>query len=175
MPSLAVISAKPTPQFPRIIAWARSVFCSFVDVDERPYLSASTTPVRLILNISIHSHTLQCVKQFCTYLAASCRLMSAPLIPPDTKESTVACCLSLVQTSSGAVIFTPHSLGINGLQLNHTRSMSPSHLELQHDHFLSSVANHTTKIFERCHYFLYLLRIDNGSLCLSSRVSFTRN
>jgi hypothetical protein len=36
-------------------------------------------------------------------------------------------------TFSGAVIFTPCSLGTNGLKLNHTHSMSLSDLELQHD------------------------------------------
>jgi hypothetical protein len=40
--------------------------------------------------------------------------------------------LSLVQTSSGAVIFIPCLLDTDGLQLNHTRSMSPSDVELQH-------------------------------------------
>jgi hypothetical protein len=36
-----------------------------------------------------------------------------------------------VQTSNVATIFTPHSLGING-EMNHTRSMSLSDLELQY-------------------------------------------
>jgi hypothetical protein len=38
-----------------------------------------------------------------------------------------------VQTSSVVTIFMPHSLSTNG-QLNHTRSMSQSDLELQYDH-----------------------------------------
>jgi hypothetical protein len=49
------------------------------------------------------------------------------------KKRTIARCLSFVQTSSGAVILTACSLGTNGLQLNHTHSMLPSDLELQHD------------------------------------------
>jgi hypothetical protein len=36
----------------------------------------------------------------------------------------------LMQTSSAATIFMPHSLGTNGMQLNHTRSMSLFDLEL---------------------------------------------
>jgi hypothetical protein len=38
----------------------------------------------------------------------------------------------LVQTSSGAVIFTPHSLSANG-QLNHIHNKPPSYLTLQYD------------------------------------------
>jgi hypothetical protein len=135
MPSLAAIFATVTLQFPRITAWARS-FCSFVDVDGRPHLSASTTLVRLLLNTASHSYTLRCGKQFCPHLAANCRWVSAPFIPSGTKICTTARCLSLVQTSSEAVIFTPCSIGTNG-QLNHTRSMSPSDLELQHDQALA--------------------------------------
>jgi hypothetical protein len=105
------------------------MFYLFVDVDGRPYLSVSKTLVRLLLNILIHSYTLHCGKQFCPYLAAN--WISAPFIPSDTKRRTVACCLSLVQTSSGAAIFTPYTLGTN--ELNHTRSMLQSELELQHD------------------------------------------
>jgi hypothetical protein len=41
--------------------------------------------------------------------------------------------LHLVQTSCVAIIFTPHSLGTNGLQLNHTRSMPLYDLEKQYD------------------------------------------
>jgi hypothetical protein len=48
------------------------------------------------------------------------------------QERTIVGCLSLVQTSSGAVIFATCSLGTNGLQLNHTCSMSPPDLELEH-------------------------------------------
>jgi hypothetical protein len=39
----------------------------------------------------------------------------------------------LVQISLRSTIFTPPSLSINGLQLNHTRSLPPSYLELQND------------------------------------------
>jgi hypothetical protein len=39
----------------------------------------------------------------------------------------------LVQISSGAIVVAPCSLGTKGLQLNHTRSMSVSDLELQYD------------------------------------------
>jgi hypothetical protein len=87
----------------------------------------------LLLNISIHSYTLHCGKQFCPYLTASCQWISSPSTSSDTNKRDTACCLYLLQTSSGAVIFTPCSLGTNGLELNHTRSMSPSDLELQQD------------------------------------------
>jgi hypothetical protein len=100
MTSLAATSAIVNLQFPRIIAWACSTYYSFVDVDGRPYLSAPTTLVQLLLNTSIHSYTLHCGKQFCLYLAANCWCF----IPSDTKKCTTACCLSLVQTSSGTVI-----------------------------------------------------------------------
>jgi hypothetical protein len=129
MPNLAVISAVVILQFPRINAWAHSMF---VDVDGHLYLSALTTLVRLLLNILIHSYTLHCGKQFCPSLAHNCLWISAPFIPSDTRRCTVACCLSLVQTTSAAVIFMPFSFGTNGLQLNHTHSMSPSDLLLQH-------------------------------------------
>jgi hypothetical protein len=101
------------------------MFCSFVDANGRPYLSTPTTLVRLPLNISIHSYRRHCGKEFCLYFAANCRWISAPFIPSGTKICTIACYLSVVQTSSGAVIFTPCSLGTNGLQLNHTLSMLP--------------------------------------------------
>jgi hypothetical protein len=58
---------------------------------------------------------------------------SLPLSFLGTKRRTIASCLSLLQTCSGAVIFTPCSLGTGGLQLNHTCRMSPCDLELQHD------------------------------------------
>jgi hypothetical protein len=55
---------------------------------------------------------------------------------------------SLVQTPSGAVIFMPCSLGTNGLQPYHTRSMSPSDLELQHNQVsvLLSVIQHSIPV-----------------------------
>jgi hypothetical protein len=108
------------------------MFCSLVDVDGRPYPSASTKPVRLLLKIFIHSFTLHCGKQFCPYLANNCRWISATFIPSDTKSAQlhVACpwCKTVVE-----VMFTLRSLGTNGLHLYHTRSMSPSDLELQYD------------------------------------------
>jgi hypothetical protein len=61
------------------------MFCSFVDVDRYPDLSASTTLVRLLTNISIHSYTLHCGKQFCPYLEANCLWISGPFILSDTK------------------------------------------------------------------------------------------
>jgi hypothetical protein len=130
-----------------------------VDVDGRPYLSASTTLVQLLLNISYNLYTLQCGKQFCPYLAANCRWISAAFIPSDTNKCTTACCLSLVQTSSGAVIFTSCSLSTNGLQVNHNHSMSPSDLELQHDQTSAEIVNHTMKILQYRPYLLYPLCI----------------
>jgi hypothetical protein len=85
IPSLAAISEVVTLQFPRIVAWANSMLYSSVDVAGRPYLSAWTTLVRLLLNISIHSYTLHPGKQFWPYLAANCRWISTPFIPSDTK------------------------------------------------------------------------------------------
>jgi hypothetical protein len=84
-------------------------------VCESGWASASTTLVGLLLNISIHSHTLQCGKHFCPYLTANFRSISAHFIPSDTKKCTIAFCLSLVQTSSESVGFMPCSLGIHGL------------------------------------------------------------
>jgi hypothetical protein len=98
-----------------------------VDVDGRPYLSASTTLVRLLLNILIHSYRLHCDKQFCPYLQPIVD-GSLPLSSLQTHthtKRTIIGSLSLVQTSSGAVIFTPCSRGTVGLQLNHTRNMPP--------------------------------------------------
>jgi hypothetical protein len=118
MPSLAEISAVVTVVSKNHSLSTLQVL--FVDVDGCPYLSASTTLVWLLSNILIHSYTLHCGKQFCPYLAANCRWISAPFIP----KPTIACCLSLVQTSSGAVIFMPCSLGTDKLQLNHTCSMT---------------------------------------------------
>jgi hypothetical protein len=60
------------------------------------------------------------------------RRVSAPFTTSDHKNRTAARCSSLVQTSGGTAIFTPRSLDTNGLQLNHTRSMSPSDLEPQY-------------------------------------------
>jgi hypothetical protein len=53
-------------------------------------------------------------KQFCPYLVAIFECISAAFILSDTKKDKVACCLSLVQTSGGAIIFTscPHGLWI---------------------------------------------------------------
>jgi hypothetical protein len=124
MTSIAAISAMVALQSSKITASAHSMFCSFVDVDGRPYLPASTTLVQLLLNILIHLYTLHCGKQFCPYLAANCRWISAPFIPSDTKKCTTACCFSLVQNSSAAVIFMPCSLGANRLQLSHTHRIS---------------------------------------------------
>jgi hypothetical protein len=107
--------------------------CLFVDVDERPYLSVLTTLFRLLLNISMHLYIYHCGKQFCPNLAVNFRWISAPFIPSDIKNRIIAWFLSLVQPSVKAIIFKPCSLGTNGLQLNHTRSTSPSDLELQHD------------------------------------------
>jgi hypothetical protein len=107
------------------------MFCLFVDVDVHSYLSASTALYRLFVNISIHSFTLHCGKQFYPYLAANCRWTSALVISSDSKKCTTAFCLSLVQTSGGTVIFMPCSLSTNRLRLNHTRSMPQSGLELQ--------------------------------------------
>jgi hypothetical protein len=128
MLSLADISPVVALQFPIIIASARSLFCSFVNVDGRPYLSASTTLVHLLLNISIRSWQ--------TVLSIlSSQLSMDPCLFHSFRHQnrSIACCLSLVQNSSGTFIFTPCSLRTNGLQLNHTRSMSPSGFELQHD------------------------------------------
>jgi hypothetical protein len=85
MPSLAAISAIVTIDFSRILAWARLMFCVFVD--GRSYLSASSTLVRLLLNISFHTYTIHCGKQFCTYLAANCRWISATFVPPTPKNA----------------------------------------------------------------------------------------
>jgi hypothetical protein len=70
----------------------RSMSFSFVGVDERLYLSASTTLIRLPLNILIHSRALRCGQRFCPYLAANCWWTSAPFIPSDTRRRTIACC-----------------------------------------------------------------------------------
>jgi hypothetical protein len=63
----------------------------------------------------------------------------------------------LVQPSSVAVIFTPYSLSTNELQLNHTcgivtHCMSPAATVWR----LTSVANHTTKVF---HYYSQFLNL----------------
>jgi hypothetical protein len=96
-----------------------------VDVDGRPYLSASTTLVRLLLNISMHSYTLHCGK---VLSILGSRLSTDPFpfhsFRPKKKRKkkrSISCCLSLVKTYIGTVIFTRCSLGTNG-QLNHTRS-----------------------------------------------------
>lgn len=61
-------------QFPRIIAWASSMFYSFVCVDGRPYLSVSTT-----------FWSTHCGSQFCPFLADNYRWISALFISLDTK------------------------------------------------------------------------------------------
>jgi hypothetical protein len=82
------------------------MFCSFVDVNGSPYMSAPITLVRLLLKISFHLYTLPCGKQFCPYLAANCRWISYNFISSDTKKRIIACCFFVVQTSRRAVIFT---------------------------------------------------------------------
>jgi hypothetical protein len=109
-----------------------TLYVLFVCGCGHPYLSASITLVWLFLDFSIHLCTLHCGKQFCPYLEASYQWISAPFISSDTNKRTIASCLSLVQTSSGAVIFTSWSLGTVGLQLNHICNMSPSDLEQQY-------------------------------------------
>jgi hypothetical protein len=95
-----------------------------VDVDGCRHLSASTTLVWLLSNVSIHSYTLHCGN--CPYLAANCRWICAPFIRSDTKRHTCACCFYLVQMSSGAVIFTPCSLGTNTLMACHCLTLDYS-------------------------------------------------
>jgi hypothetical protein len=114
-PGLAAVSEVVAPQFSRITASACCKHCLFVDVDGLPYLSASTTLVRPRLNISIYSHTLHRGTQFNPQSTAKCRCICASFVPPDTKNALLHCCLSPVQTSGAAVIFTP-SLPA---QLNH--------------------------------------------------------
>jgi hypothetical protein len=93
MPSLAPISATVTLQFSIIVVSARS---SFV----RLWMwwvssSASRTLIHLLLNVSIHSYTLHCGKQFCPYLAANCRWISAPFIPSNAKKKCHCMLLAL--------------------------------------------------------------------------------
>jgi hypothetical protein len=47
-------------------------------------------------------------------------------------KRTAVCCISLMRTFNGAIIFMLCSFGTDGLQLNHTRSMSPPDLGLQY-------------------------------------------
>jgi hypothetical protein len=138
MPSLVAIFEIVALQFQRIIASARSMFCPFVDVNGRPCLSPSWTLVRLLLNISFHSYTCHCDKQLRPYLAANCRWISDPFIPSDSKKRIIACCLSLVQTSSGPVIFMLCSTDKNK-QLNHTRSIPPSDITVPYSFKKSSL------------------------------------
>jgi hypothetical protein len=51
--------------------------------------------------------------------------------PEKKAQLHVAC--PWCKSSSEAVIFTPCPLDTGGLQVNHTRNMSPPDLELQHD------------------------------------------
>jgi hypothetical protein len=107
-------------------------WCSLVNVDRLPYLSASTM-VCMLLNILIHSHILHCGKEFHPYFSVNCWWNLCPFHSfRHTKKCTTACCLYMVDTSNTAVIFTSCSIGTNG-QLNHIHSMSPSDLYLQHD------------------------------------------
>jgi hypothetical protein len=95
-----------------------------------------------------------------------------PFFFQDTKKHPNACCLSFVQTSSAAASFT-HST--NWLQLNHTQSMSPSDLELQHDQ-ASTCWQPQNKIFS-CPYILNFLHTClNVQAChtLSSHIVFRK-
>jgi hypothetical protein len=75
-----------------------------LDVCGRPHLSAPITLVRLLLNISIHSYTPHCGKQFCPLSVANCRWVSAPFSPsePTSALLQVAClwCRPLVKQLS---------------------------------------------------------------------------
>jgi hypothetical protein len=154
MPSLAAISeiGLVTLQFTRIITWARSMFCSFVDVSACFNRFVSDDFKHLI-----HSYTLHCGKQFCPCLTANCRCISALFIPSNTKKCTVACCLSLVQACSGAVTFSPHSLcSVRTTTEPHSRHVIVWPWATAWSG-ISSVPNHTTKTFYYWTYFLNLL------------------
>jgi hypothetical protein len=72
------------------------------------------------------------------------------------------CCSFLVQTSSAATIFTPHSLGTNWLQPNHTRSMSVYDFELQYDK-VSAVLPITQRKY--CPYF-WIPLVNRTTACI---------
>jgi hypothetical protein len=85
-----------------------------------------------------------------------------------TKNST-ACCLPLVQTSSEAVIFTPGSPDIKGLQLNHTRSMSHSDLDIQFDQASVVLSVLQQKLPDTVLTFLNVLRMFTFPICFERR------
>jgi hypothetical protein len=108
------------------------MFCSCVDVDGCPCLSASTTLIRLLFK---HFYSLVHTSLWQTVLSIlGSQLMG--LGPFHAfRHKKMHCCMLLVlgAVSSGTVIFTPCLLGTNGLYLNHTRSTSKSDLERQND------------------------------------------
>lgn len=114
-----------TLQFPRIIYWEHSMFNLFLDAEERPYMSASTPLVWLLLNIFIHWHTLH-------WCNISIHVHTWRWMSSNTTKCTTASCLSLVKTSNRAVTFTTCSLGKNK-QLSYTCSMPLSDLQQQND------------------------------------------
>jgi hypothetical protein len=126
--SWAIACAKPTLSFAAISKiitvfknHCSSILCVlFVDVDSHWDLSVST-PSHPLSNILICSYALRCGKHFCTYWAANRQRISAPFRPSDHTKHTKACCLSFVETSSGAAIFIPCLLGIDGLLVNHSQ------------------------------------------------------
>jgi hypothetical protein len=132
----------------------------FVDVDGRPYLSASITLVQLLLNISIHLNTLHCGKRFCPYLVANFFNWSLPLSFLQTPKNAlllVACasCKPVVEQSSlchAHLAQTTHSQHV---------TVRPWATEWPG---LSSVVNHTTKIFQYWLYFFNLFCTFCGAL-----------
>jgi hypothetical protein len=130
MPSLAEIAAVVTLQFPRITEHDSCFIHLYMWM-------GVLTCVRNNISLAAFKHfdPLVHTSLWQTFLHTWQPIVdgSLPLSFLHTSRNAVACCLSLVQTSSGAVIFTPCLLGANGVQLNHTRSMWPSDLELQHD------------------------------------------
>jgi hypothetical protein len=126
MPNLAATCTVITLQFPRIIASGHKMFCSFVDENGHPY-SAAFKHFDPLLHTSLWKNSS--VHIFQPFVIDFCPFYSSR----QKKKDTIARCLSWVKISSAAIIFTPYTLGINRLQLNHTHTMSPPDLFLQHD------------------------------------------
>jgi hypothetical protein len=126
MPSLAVV----TFQFQRITAWARSVFCGCGWPSLPVCIDNTGSAAFKHFDPLVHTTLLR------TVLSILGSQLSMGLCPFHffRHQKTHDCMLLLLlQTSSGAGIFTPCCLGTDGLQLNHAHSMPPSDLELQHD------------------------------------------
>lgn len=121
------------------------MFCSYVDGD--PYQTVTATLVRLFLNISVRFYALHC-----GIFDSQLSMDLCPFHFFRRKTRTIGRCLCLVQTFNGAAIFTRCSLDTNGLQLNHTHSMSD---ELRsYSMTRVSAAVRTMKILQYFHHFL---------------------